>query len=111
MAKLKKYLAIRLRIIGDFEHHNEEMDKFTTESKATAISFRVVALEKTYKEFSDINDELEKIASYQDYENKEELMRKNRTIQDKLMKLKVSELLPDADANLNETFFPIRRTR
>lgn len=46
--RLDKLLAIRTRIIGDFDHHIVEIGKFTHEAGShTIISFRNVAFEKT----------------------------------------------------------------
>lgn len=107
MARMDKFLAIRERIIGDFDHHREELGKFTAASSATAVSYRMVALEKTYKEFIEINEELEKITLFAELDHRDEMLIKNRQIQDRYLdlKLKIAELLPQQEINLNETFF------
>lgn len=107
-SKLDKLLSIRKRIIGDFEHHITEAKKFTAESAVNLVSFRSIALEKTYKEFVDISEELERMNSYHELENFDELIIKNRSIQDKYLEIKL-HVLPliqnEGAAGLNSSFY------
>lgn len=106
--KLDKLLSIRKRIIGDLDHHIAEAKKFTADSAPQLVAFRNVALEKSYKEFVEIGEELEKINSYHELENVEELITKNRSMQDKYLEIKM-QLLPliqnENAAGLNASFF------
>lgn len=107
-SKLEKLLSIRKRIIGDFEHHIAESKKFTADSATNLVSFRSIALEKTYKEFVEISEELERINAYHELENIDDLTTKNRSIQDKYLEIKL-QILPliqnDGAAGLNSSFF------
>lgn len=107
-AKLEKLLSIRKRIIGDFEHHVTEAKKFSADSNTSLVSFQSVALEKSYKEFVDIGEELEKMNAYHEFENLQEIITKNRTIQDKYLEIKLhlAPLIPAEGANaLNASFY------
>lgn len=108
MSKLEKLLSIRKRALGDFNHHVDEVKKFTTESNATAVAFRVIAMEKAVKDFVDANEELEKMSAYHEIEQLEILSVENRKIQDKYLEVKVflAELAPTEDHTLNSSFFP-----
>lgn len=106
--KLDKLLSIRTRILGDLEHHVTEARKFTADSNQSSVAFRSIALEKSYKEFVDISEELEKMNAYHELENLQDIINKNRTIQDKYLEIKIF-LLPliqnENAAGLNSTFF------
>lgn len=56
-SRLDTLLSIRTRIIGDFKHHVAEANKLTEPGDVTLVGFRSIALEKTFKEFSDIGEE------------------------------------------------------
>lgn len=104
-SKVSKLLAIRGRILGDLNHHIEEIDKFTDQTVDTAINFRSIAFEKSYKEFVNLLEELDRTQSYHEAENINDIIAKNRFMQDKylLTKLKIAELIPDT--SLNSTFY------
>lgn len=107
--KLDKLLSIRTRIIGDFEHHVTEAKKFDTESNPALVSFRSIALEKSYKEFVDIGEELERVSAFHELENLQGLITKNRAIQDSYLHVKL-HLLPlmqndTSAAGLNASFY------
>lgn len=107
--KLDKLLSIRTRIIGDLEHHVIEARKFTEESNSTLVSFRSIALEKSYKEFVDIGEELEKMSAYHELENLQTVITKNRAIQDSYLGIKL-HILPflqndTSAAGLNASFY------
>lgn len=108
MARVPKLLSIRNRIMGDFEHHFEEINKLNGDTNPNAISFRALAFEKSFREYSNVLEELEKCQAYHDLENVEELITKNRVIQDKYLtaKLKIADLLPDLEVTLNDSFLP-----
>lgn len=107
MSKLERLLSVRKRALGDFEHHITEVNKFTNQSKAAAVSFRVIALEKAFKEFVDANDELEKMSAYHEIDQLDTLSTENRKVQDKYLEIKlvITDLLPDDEHMLNATFF------
>lgn len=107
--KLDNLLSIRKRIIGDSEHHVREAETFTTESSSALVSFRSIALEKSYKEFVDIGEELDKISAYHEIDNLQDLITKNRAIQDSYLTIKL-HLLPlmqsdTGAAGLNASFY------
>lgn len=106
-AKLDKLLSIRTRMIGDLEHHADEADKFTDTSDKTLISFRSLAFEKSFKEFMELIEELEKVAAYHELDNWEALVKANRTIQDRYLtvKMKINPLLDAEDAALHTSFY------
>lgn len=108
MAKLDKLLSIRSRIIGDFENHFNEARKFSGDSKTNAVSFRSIAIDKTYKEFADLIEELEKMSVYHSLDNITEVITKNRKIQDQYLEIKIflSDFLPTEESMLNSSFFP-----
>lgn len=108
MAKLQKLLSIRTRIIGDFEHHLKEIEKFGEDHNTTAITFRSLAFEKTFREYTDLLEELEKCQAYHEIENITDLINVNRAIQDKYLaaKIHIAELLPEHEITLNDTFNP-----
>lgn len=105
---MDKLLAIRRRIIGDFNHHVLEIDKFTEASSGNAIAFREIAFEKSMREFHDVNAELDKIQSYHQLDNIDDVLKKNRDIEDQYLTIKshLSELRPENETVLNSTFFP-----
>lgn len=106
--RLEKLLAIRKRIIGDFNHHMTEIDTFDENSNITTIAFREIAFEKTIKEFNEIIVELDRIQSYHEIEELDRLLQANRTVQDRYLqaKTRLAELLPQNETTLNSTFFP-----
>lgn len=101
-SKLDKLLSIRTRIIGDFNHNVAEADKFTEQSDKTLVSFRTVALEKSFKEFMDISEDLEKCAAYHELEDLNTLCTRNREIQDRYLNIKI-KLNPFTDADTTVT--------
>lgn len=106
--KLDKLLSIRTRIIGDFEHNVAEIAKLTTTSSEPTLNFRSVALDKSWKEFSDINEQLESLSTFHDRPDLESLFNKNRSCEDAYLntKIKLSELMPDHDVSLNRSMYP-----
>lgn len=112
VTKLNRLLSIRTRIIGDIEHHIDEAQSFNQQSSGTAVSYRVTALEKSYKEFAEVSSSLEGIANYHELENLAAITAKNRSIQDKYLtiKLHVSELLDEDARALNSSFFQTAST-
>lgn len=108
MAKLQKLMSIRTRIIGDFEHHLVQIEGLGVDHSQTAVTFRALAFEKTFREYSDLVEELEKCQAYHELENIADLINQNRVIQDKYLatKLKIADLLPEHEVNLNDSFFP-----
>lgn len=106
--KLDKLLSIRTRIIGDLEHHVTEAKKFNDQSAPTLVSFRSIALEKSFKEFVDVGEDLERMCAYHELDNLQDLITKNRVIQDKYLEIKI-HLLPliqnEGAAGLNASFF------
>lgn len=108
MTKLEKLLSIRLRAIGDIDHHVEKLAAFTEESSPTAISFRLIALEKAYKDFADVNAKLERLSSFHEYNDLAAILTSNRVTQDKYItaKLHANDICPQEEATLNASFFP-----
>lgn len=103
-------MSIRTRIIGDFEHHLTEIRKKleTEENSQNAIGFRSIAFEKTFREYTDLLEELERCQAYHELDNITDLTNENRSIQDKYLmaKLQLADLLPDHEVTLNASFFP-----
>lgn len=90
MANLKILLSIRTRIIGDLKHHIQEIEGFTSETNVNLVAFRDIALEKAFKEFNDITNEIETISTY---ENASRIRTENLTIKSKyiIMKSKLTD--------------------
>lgn len=67
-------------------------------------------MEKAFKEFVDITEELEKLTAFHESDQYEATISDNRKTQDKYLKIKllISQLLPDDEENtpLNASFFP-----
>lgn len=85
-----------------------EIERFGEDHKSTAITFRSLAFEKTFREYTDLLEELEKVQAYHEMENITDLINVHRAIQDKYLaaKLHISELLPEHEVTLNDTFNP-----
>lgn len=108
MSKLDRLLSVRKRALGDFDHHIMEMKKFTTDSNTTEVSFRVIAMEKAFKEFVDTNDDLERLATFHELEQVDVVSTENRKVQDKYLQIKlhIATILPTDEHTLNASFFP-----
>lgn len=107
--RIDKLRSIRERIIGDFDHHIELMETFTNETNKTEIRLRMIALEKTYGDFNNMVNELEKLSAFHEANDKAELEVKHRSIVDKYLssKLKTTELLQEHETSLNASFFQV----
>lgn len=107
-SKLDKLLSIRSRIIGDFEHHVDEINKLTSESAESLMNFRSVTIDKSWKEFADITSELERMTSFHEKPDLQAIFTKNRQCEDAYLnaKIKLSGLMPDHDVSLNQSLFP-----
>lgn len=117
-SKLDKLLSIRSRLIGDLDHHVAEIHKFDSESDKALITFRTSALERTFKDFMELNEKLERMSSYHELENLTEIANRNRVLQDKYLstKMKVNQLaesdalgvsFDDVASNRRSTYFDL----
>lgn len=62
--------------MGDFDHHVEEIEKLGVDHGQNAITFRALAFEKTFREYTDLLEELEKCQAYHELDNIVDLIRK-----------------------------------
>lgn len=107
ISRISKLLSIRDRIIDDFNHHIDLIQAFNAQTNQTAIRFRIMVFEKTFTEFNNVINELEKLSAFHEADDKADMEKKHRLIQDKYLetKLQMSELMQDGDITLNSTFY------